>query len=751
MTFTLNPERLQLLDTWSCQRKNKRKDSRVVDVEDDLIQIRTNKHQEVLFKKLKEVHTRSDNTSSPIISDAVDATATALPVINTTKDIIPAMTRALCSNDPAARLEAITQFSKLLSMCMNAIHTLNVLAMDDIPQLQAMAASAFDTRTIMEDGVVPLLVQLLSSSSDDLKEMAVLALSNLVGDSTSTRDCVLNHGALLPLLSLLSNPSTTKLSMLKNATWTLLKLCHGKPSPPPTLFEQIQPTLSIFRELLWMPDEEVVQNACLTLSFLVREGSSKMFQAINEANICPKLVGLLLFPRSRVIVYVLQTLGDIVAGDEASTQILINNGVLPCLNKILVTQSDKIILKLACLVISNITAGTESQIQDVIDFHLVGPLVRLTEAEFHIKEAVWAIANGTDGTREQIRSFVSEGCIEALYDLLTDPDPTIVTVCLKGLKNILSAGEINEQQGLYCGVNIYAQMVDECGGLANILILHSDDNNDIYDRIAETFMKYWPLELEKDYHNLHSCVAGSDQDFFFGLNLLSDVAHSIHESTPSQPPSKPYVKVSQMDFLFQFPDHIQPYINNIVDVEADGNCGYRAIAALIGGSKDDWPLVRDELDKELGLHLDLYERLFRGRLQELRSSLRVCGKEFVGMNKWMSIPDMGYVIATTYKLILVSLSNTLSRTFFPLRGSPPPNQSTRHVICIGFVDGNHWVQVFLKAECPLPIIADKWEEFCYPEARPWPTAYIPQMLQWMITDPPKPKIKSHASGITLKF
>lgn len=119
------------------------------------------------------------------------------------------------------------------------------------------------------------------------------------------------------------------------------------------------------------------------------------------------------------------------------------------------------------------------------------------------------------------RSFVSEGCIEALYDLLTDPDPTIVTVCLKGLKNILSAGEINEQQGLYCGVNIYAQMVDECGGLANILILHSDDNNDIYDRIAETFMKYWPLELEKDYHNLHSCVAGSDQDFFFGLNLLS--------------------------------------------------------------------------------------------------------------------------------------------------------------------------------------------------------------------------------------
>jgi hypothetical protein len=172
-----------------------------------------------------------------------------------------------------------------------------------------------------------------------------------------------------------------------------------------------------------------------------------------------------------------------------------------------------------------------------------------------------------------------------------------------------------------------------------------------------------------------------------------DVVHSIHDSTSSQPPSKLSVKVSsQMGFILQFPLHIQSYVDNIVNVEADGNCGYRAIAALTGRSDDSWAQVRDELDEEIGLHLDLYEQLFRGRLQEVRSSLYVFG-EFAHTNKWMSLPDMGYVIATTYKLVLVSLSNTSSWTFFPLRDSPPTNQSTHRVICIGFVDGNHWVKV----------------------------------------------------------
>lgn len=83
---------------------------------------------------------------------------------------------------------------------------------------------------MLEADAVPRFIELLSSPVMDVKEQAVWALGNIAGDSARCRDYVLHCGALPPLLAIFEE--TTKISMLRNATWTLSNFCRGKNPQP---------------------------------------------------------------------------------------------------------------------------------------------------------------------------------------------------------------------------------------------------------------------------------------------------------------------------------------------------------------------------------------------------------------------------------------------------------------------------------------------------------------------------------------
>lgn len=90
-------------------------------------------------------------------------------------------------------------------------------------------------------------------------------------------------------------------------------------------------------------------------------------------------------------------------------------------------------------------------------------------------------------------------------------------MCLEGLENILKVGEADKEMGMNGGVNLYAQVIDECDGLDKIENLQTHDNNEIYEKAVKILERYW-AEAEEEEQNAQDGGDGNQQGFGFGSN-----------------------------------------------------------------------------------------------------------------------------------------------------------------------------------------------------------------------------------------
>jgi len=329
-------------------------------------------------------------------------------------------------------------------------------------------ASGSDSQTqiVIDNNVLPCLLNLLSSTNEAILNYACWTIANITAGTVEQIQAVIDASIiqkLIPMLSdgpllqqmdseELSSPSmeeAVKCIRMRAASVVTTCTLNSNSKQVNYLVNQgcIPPLLDLKETDFHMPRlrshaKSNIQKALQVLEAHHNSGGKDdegaVLDTLNDTGVC-RLVKLLDLPSSNVQADALKTVGKIASGNESQTQIIIDNGALPSLLTLL-SSSNKDILIDACWAISNITAGTVEQIQAVIDSDVIPQVISLLkEGSLAVrKEAAWVIGNATQkGSLEHVKYLVNQGCIPPLLDLLTvvQDDTKIVTIVLESLKN----------------------------------------------------------------------------------------------------------------------------------------------------------------------------------------------------------------------------------------------------------------------------------------------------------------------------
>lgn len=463
--------------------------------DENLLSLRKNKREDKLAKRRQ----------GPAAQEpALHATATRSVV--GTQDL-QSWVAKLSANNFEEVFEATVHFRKLLSIeksppIEEVIATgivprlVHYCTARPYPKLQYEAAWALtniasgnssQTKVVVDAGAVPIFIELLRSPDENVREQAIWALGNIAGDSPQNRDCVLKLGAMKSLVENLA--CSSKISMLRNGTWTLSNFMRGKPQPDLSLVVDAVPALA---KLVESSDEEVLTDACWALSYL-SDGSGKKIETVVRAGVLPRLTQLLKHSNASIQTPSLRTIGNVATGDEQMTDAVIQAGACEPLVALL-RSSRKAVRKEAAWTLSNITAGSKKQIQAVVNAGGVPELVRtLAEAEWETKkEAAWAISNYcSGGTREQIRLLTTKQGIKPICDLLSVKEPKIVIVALDAINAILKAGQPDGSEKYASTQNPYTVLVEEADGLDKIEALQEHPNQKVYEKAVDIIESYF--------------------------------------------------------------------------------------------------------------------------------------------------------------------------------------------------------------------------------------------------------------------
>ena len=349
---------------------------------------------------------------------------------------------------------------------------------------------------------IEVLVNLLNSSDEGLRENVVWTLANMAGDSIKYRNNVLSINNVIPLFLKNLNTSTRQTNT-KITVWALSNLLRGKPSPN-IQYEHVIAIINSLAKLLNGLDprsegnKELISDLCWACSYISddnrQEGNvhvPKYGDVLIKSGMIDKMIELLYATEFNIKQPSLRILGNLIAGTTDQTTYVLHHGFLvKCTALLNVTKPD--IRKETVWILSNIAAGTNEQKNALFQSGLVEKVIKMMHTDIlNVKnECLWLLAHLCED-EDNIEKVVDLDAVSALCDLLDVGTNEMLIRTLVLLKTILKYGQRNGK--------VYTELVYEC--VEKIEALQQHDKTEVYELAVDIIDKYFNEEDDQQVYS----------------------------------------------------------------------------------------------------------------------------------------------------------------------------------------------------------------------------------------------------------
>lgn len=223
------------------------------------------------------------------------------------------------------------------------------------------------------------------------------AIGNIAGDIDEYRKMILELDGFSRIIAFATKYCALK-TVVQNCVWCLSNLCRNQQGLD-GMFCHIKPHLGFLHKMMLYNDERTVGDVCWAFSFLTEWSNEQKKEIIPYID--PKRLMELISTESQYIQCpALRIAGNIVSGDDNNdTQIMLNAGLVHFLTILIPTATDNR-RKEILWIISNITAGSTTQIDVVIKYGFIPYLVNIVSGKDNpilLKDALFALCNAING------------------------------------------------------------------------------------------------------------------------------------------------------------------------------------------------------------------------------------------------------------------------------------------------------------------------------------------------------------------